>query len=288
MSLKTAVVLGGRTGLVGQSLAQALLDSRWEVHPLGRADLDCTSESQVSAMLERLGPAVLFNTVAYTAVDKAEDEPEAAKALNARLPGMLARVCKRLGVKLVHYSTDFVFDGKADSPYAETAATNPASVYGSSKLAGERAIAESGLDDFLIIRTSWLFGPGKMNFVQRILELCADRPELNVVHDQVGSPTYTPDLAKNTVALVNAGQRGVFHVAGCGQASWCELAAEAVSLAGLTCAVKPIPSEAYPQKAARPAYSVLDLTAFSQATGLTPRPWPQALRDYVFSDLQLA
>jgi dTDP-4-dehydrorhamnose reductase len=183
----------------------------------------------------------------------------------------------------VHYSTDFVFNGRKSSPYTPEDQPAPSSVYGQTKLQGERELLALGLPSLLIIRTSWLFGPCKTNFVTRILELAASRPELSVVHDQVGSPSYTPDLAANSLALLDQGATGIFHLANAGRASWCELATEAVRGADLPCRIKPIPSSEYPQKACRPAYSVLDLGAFSAVTGITPRPWLQALREFLFS-----
>ena len=233
--------------------------------------------------LTRTGADILFNTVAYTKVDQAEDEPSEAARLNRQLPLVLGQAARNAGVRLVHYSTDFVFNGRKTTPYTIEDQPDPRSVYGSTKLQGERELLALGLPGLLIIRTSWLFGPCKINFVTRILELAAARPELSVVHDQVGSPSYTPDLAANSLALVESGAAGLFHLANSGQASWCELAAEAVRGADLPCRVKPITSAQYPQKAVRPAYSVLDLSKFTAATGITPRPWLQALREFLFS-----
>ena len=255
----------------------------WTVHAPGRADLDLFDRPAVEDYLARTGADILFNTVAYTKVDQAEDEPAEAARLNRQLPLVLGQAARNAGVRLVHYSTDFVFNGKKTTPYTTEDQPDPRSVYGSTKLQGERELLALGLPGLIIIRTSWLFGPCKINFVTRILELAASRPELSVVHDQVGSPSYTPDLAANSLALVDAGATGLFHLANSGQASWCELAAEAVRGADLPCRVKPITSEQYPQKAARPAYSVLDLSKFTAATGITPRPWLQALREFLFS-----
>ena len=193
------------------------------------------------------------------------------------------KAVQNTGVPLVHYSTDFVFNGKKTTPYGPGDQPAPSSVYGQTKLQGERELLALDLPNLLIIRTSWLFGPCKTNFVTRILELAATRPELSVVHDQIGSPSYTPDLAAGSLALLDRGATGIFHLANAGQASWCELATEAVRGADLACRIKPIPSSEYPQKACRPAYSVLDLGAFTAATGIAPRPWLQALREFLFS-----
>ncbi len=281
--MRSAVVLGGKTGLLGQALSMAMTRRGWTVHAPGRADLDLFDRPAVEDYLARTGADILFNTVAYTKVDQAEDEPAEAARLNRQLPLVLGQAARNAGVRLVHYSTDFVFNGKKTTPYTTEDQPDPRSVYGSTKLQGERELLALGLPGLIIIRTSWLFGPCKINFVTRILELAAARPELSVVHDQVGSPSYTPDLAANSLALMDAGATGLFHLANSGQASWCELAAEAVRGADLPCRVKPITSAQYPQKAVRPAYSVLDLSKFTAATGITPRPWLQALREFLFS-----
>lgn len=256
------------------------------MHALGRSDLDIFDRPAVEGILKTTKADVLFNTVAYTKVDQAEDEPAEASHLNRQLPLILGKAVAQTGTQLVHYSTDFVFNGKKSSPYTTEDRPDPRSVYGQTKLQGERELLDLNPPGLIIIRTSWLFGPGRINFVTRILELAAERPELSVVHDQVGSPTHTPDLAVNSLALVESGATGLFHLANSGQASWCELASEAVRCADLPCRIKPITSAEYPQKAPRPPYSVLDLSAFTAATGLTPRPWVQALREFLFSRIE--
>ncbi|SFL52353.1 dTDP-4-dehydrorhamnose reductase [Desulfomicrobium norvegicum] len=281
--MKSAVVLGGKTGLLGQALCLALSRQGWTVNAPGRDELNLFERPAVEEYLARTGATVLFNTVAYTKVDQAEDEPAEASRLNRQLPLVLGKAVQNAGVFLVHYSTDFVFNGRKTSPYAPGDQPAPGSVYGQTKLLGERELLALDLPNLLIIRTSWLFGPCKTNFVTRILELAATRPELSVVHDQIGSPSYTPDLAAGSLALLDKGATGIFHLANAGQASWCELATEAVRGADLACRIKPIPSSEYPQKACRPAYSVLDLSAFTAVTGIAPRPWVQALREFLFS-----
>lgn len=281
--MRSAVVLGGKTGLLGQALSLALTRQGWAVHAPGRDELNLFERPAVEDYIARTKAEVLFNTVAYTKVDQAEDEPAEASRLNRQLPFVLGKAVRAAGVPMVHYSTDFVFNGRKTSPYGPADQTAPCSVYGQTKLQGERELMSLGLPNLLIIRTSWLFGPCKTNFVTRILELAASRPELSVVHDQIGSPSYTPDLAAGSLALLAKGATGIFHLANAGQASWCELATEAVRGADLACRIKPIPSSEYPQKACRPAYSVLDLGAFTAATGIAPRPWLQALREFLFS-----
>jgi dTDP-4-dehydrorhamnose reductase len=276
------IVLGGVTGLLGVPLTAALRRAGHEVMPTTRAVLDPFDREAVLAAVRAFGADWIVNTIAYTAVDKAEDEPEEAARLNRTLPGILARACLETGAGLAHYSTDFVFDGKKTSPYLETDPVDPQCVYGRTKLAGERAIQDSGLEKHLILRTAWLFGPGKTNFVEKILGFARTRDVLKVVHDQIGSPTSTLDLSEMTVDLLRAGVTGLFHTVNAGRASWCELASEAVSTAGINCEVLPITSAEYPQKAKRPAYSALDTARLAAAVGHCPRPWIQALRDYVY------
>ena len=284
MTVRKALVLGGETGLLGMSLVQCLRDAGWYASVTGRADPQACRAEDLAALLDLHEPEVVFNTWAHTQVDRAEDEPEAARRVNAALPEALGRACLGRDILLVHYSTDFVFGGHCATPRHEDDEPAPESVYGRTKLEGERALLALGLPRLVIIRTAWLFGPGKGNFVRTMLDLGATRSELNVVHDQVGSPTYTPDLAEYSLALVESGATGLFHVANAGNASWCELASEALRCAAASCTVHAIPSTDYPQKAKRPAYSVLDTTKFTQATGVAPRPWVQAVRDYVFRE----
>jgi dTDP-4-dehydrorhamnose reductase len=282
-----ALVLGGKTGLLGQAVCKDLREHGWEVYPAGREDFDPFDQEALAEVLQREDCNVLINTVAYTMVDKAEEEEEAAYRLNKTLPQRLGQTCKRLGVFLVHFSTDFVFNGKKDTPYTPEDDPSPESVYGMSKLAGERALLDLDYDRILIIRASWLFGPGKSNFVEKILSLASERDELTVVADQIGSPSYTVDLAENTRLLLECSASGLYHLGSSGKASWCELAAEAVEVAGLTCRVKPIPSSGYPQAAKRPSNSILDMQKFVETTGVKPRPWAQGLRDYIYRDLKL-
>lgn len=278
-----AIILGGLNGLLGRPLTEALTRKGFAVWPTGRSEFDPCDASAVAKALAEYKATHLFNTVAYTAVDKAEDEPEAAYALNRDLPALLADACSQAGVRLVQYSTDFVFDGQKGAPYVEDDPTHPESVYGASKLAGEDAIRSRNLPDCQILRTAWLFGPGKKNFVATILGLAKDRETLNVVADQIGCPTSTVDLAGWSADVAVTGASGIIHAVGGGQASWCDLAAEAVAAAGLPCRVLPIPSDAYPQKAKRPSYSVLDTGKLARAIGRSPRPWQEAVRDYVAS-----
>jgi len=281
---KRAIILGGKTGLLGRPLTKALADAGFAVQPTTRTELDPFDAAAVSRALTAFKATHLFNTVAYTAVDAAEDDVAGAYRLNRDLPALLAKICGQTGTMLVHYSTDFVFNGEKGTPYVEEDPPAPESVYGQSKLAGEQAILECGLSRYQILRTAWLYGPGKKNFVATILGLARTREELRVVGDQVGSPTNTMDLAGWSADLAQKDVTGVFHTVGSGQASWCELATEAVAAAGLPCRIVPIPSSGYPQKAKRPSYSVLSTAKLAAAIGRTPRNWVQAVREYVYEE----
>ena len=282
-----ALVLGGKTGLVGQALMGVLQGSGWETEATDRTSIDYAAKDagkHIEDLVERFAPTCIFNAVGYTAVDAAEDHPEDADLLNRALPAMVGRVAKRFSCRLVHFSTDFVFNGRKKTPYTIEDPTDPLSVYGKSKLAGEEALLALDIPNCMIVRTAWLFGPGKDNFITKILKACKQKPSINVVHDQIGSPTYTVDLAQYVLKLVEAQSNGIFHVVNSGVASWCELASEACRLAQEECVISPIPSSAYPMKAIRPAYSVLDTSALERATGITPRPWIQALADYMYHE----
>ena len=278
------MVLGGASGLLGQALVQTATLAGYPVIASARNDFNPMKTESVAAYIDEHAPDIICNTIAYTQVDKAEDEEEQALHLNRLFPCILGRIVKtRPSIYLLHCSTDFVFNGRKREPYVETDPTAPLNVYGRSKLEGENALLELQLEKLCIVRTAWLYGPGKKNFVSTILGLCAKNKNLTVVHDQIGSPTHTMDLAAYCLHLLEANGQGIFHIANSGQASWCELASEAAKLAQIECPITPIQSSEYPMKAVRPAYSVLDCSKFAKLTGITPRPWPQALVDYIFA-----
>lgn len=283
------LIFGGGTGLLGQAVAKAATDEGYEVIAAGREDFDPTDTDALEKLIDNAQPDVVCNTIAYTQVDLAEEQKGAAMLLNRTFPRSLGRIIKtRPSVYLMHFSTDFVFDGKAHEPYTETDKPAPLNVYGQSKLAGENELLELQLEKFCIIRTAWLYGPGKKNFVSTILNLCAQGKPLSIVHDQTGSPTYTPDLAFYSLKLVAAGGYGLYHLVNSGTATWCELASESVRMAQMSCTITPIPSKDYPQKAVRPVFSQLSTAKFTKLTGIVPRPWPQALADYVYSSVSPA
>lgn len=237
-----------------------------------RADLDVTDAVAVGKAVERFaeGGGRVLNLAAYTDVERAEDEAEAAFLVNAEAPGRLAEACAANGLPLAHVSTDFVFDGRKGAPYAETDDPNPLSVYGRSKLAGERAIAEQAADA-LIVRTAWVYGEGAASFPLKVLERAGAQGGLRVVDDERGNPTYAGDLAEGIVRLILRGASGTCHLTGAGACTRYELAREVLAVAGLDVPVTPVSSAEFPSKAARPADSRLDC---SRAAGLAVRlPW---------------
>ncbi len=276
------LVLGGGNGLLGQAAAKVLADEGFRVAVEGLESVDSASRDSLRALLERWQPECVVNAVACNSAETAERSPEAAYALNARLPENLAEAVRRSGTYLVHFSSDLVFDGEKRAPYIPGDRTNPACVLGASKLAGERSIAETAPESALIIRTSWLFGPWKTNFVQQLLDRARTERIIPVAHDAIGSPTYTLDLAYYASLLIRHRAVGTYHLTNSGRASWCELAAEALAATEYAAKVEPITSEPEPQRAMRPRYHVLDTSDFTRMVRLKPRPWLQALREYMF------
>ncbi|MHC4786525.1 MAG: dTDP-4-dehydrorhamnose reductase [Planctomycetota bacterium] len=276
----TGIVIIGSTGMLGRELVAACRGRGLEVRAfVGPDEIDITDKDAVCLLVAREGPSVVINATGYTDVDGAEAEPQAADQVNRVGPACLARACRDAGALLVHYSTDYVFDGRSDRPYRPGDTPNPISVYGRSKFAGEREITTAGCR-YLLIRSSWLFAAHGRNFVRTILDLAAKHAEINVVDDQCGRPTYAPDLARMTLQLLDHGGHGTFHAANDGQGTWFELAGAIVEQAGLPCRVRPCTSADMPRPAARPRYSVLDLADTAALIG-TLRPWKEALADCI-------
>jgi dTDP-4-dehydrorhamnose reductase len=275
-----ALVAGCHGQLGRELLAQLGGEAAWAGD---LADVDVTDVAAVEALLEGERPDVVFNATAWNRVDAAESEPAAAFAVNAAAPFFLARATGAIGGLLVHFSTDYVFDGTAALPYTEDDAPRPLSVYGASKLAGERLVAAAGAAH-LVVRTSGLLGRGGSaqkggSFVERIVARARAGEPLRVVADQVFAPTCAADLAQAAIALVRSGARGLFHVANDGWCTWHELACEALSLAGVRAAVEPIALSDLALPAPRPPYSVLACERY-RSLGLPPlRHWRDALPD---------
>ena len=247
-------------------------------------EVDITDVGQVEALLRDIRPGVLINAAAYTAVDKAESDEATATAVNVDGPENLALAAGPAGVRIIHVSTDFVFDGKAGRPYREDDPAAPLGVYGKTKLQGERAVLQ-GSPGAVIIRTSWLYSCHGNNFVKTMLRLMAEKPLLKVVNDQVGSPTWAAGLADALLAIArNPVARGVYHWSDSGSISWYQFAVaireEALELGILDqpAEVLPVPGTEFPTPAKRPAYSVLDTSRIRRELGLSPAPWRENLR----------
>ena len=279
----------GALGQLGQDLLplignDAVLTDQKENTDLNVRALDVTNADAVMAAITVAKPTVVYHCAAYTNVDAAEDAPEIAKAVNEAGTANVAKAAQAVGATLVAISTDYVFDGTSGQAYTETDMPNPQSVYGKTKLASEQ-VAQANCQRTHVVRSAWLYGPKKLlfpvkNFPQTMKKLAAERPELTIVNDQIGSPTFTADLAAALVTLSRSDDFGIWHITNAGQASWYDFACEILRdeiAAGLV--VSPIPSSAYPQKAKRPAHSVLDTTKFSTAFG-PMRTWQEALADY--------
>lgn len=285
----TKILLLGKDGQVGWQLQRSLAP-HGAVVACGRAECDLADLDQLRSVVRLVEPTAIVNAAAYTAVDKAESEPELARRINAEAPAVLVEEAGRLGALLVHYSTDYVFDGEKSGPYVEADPTNPQSVYGRSKLAGEEAIlAASG--QALIFRTSWVFGARGGNFVKTILRLAHERDSLNVVDDQIGSPTPAALIATVTGVVLamlrqnralGRDEKRIYHLAAARPVSWCEFARTIVGVAGRMPgfdlkldaeAIRAIPSRDYPTPARRPGNSRLDCSRLESEFGLQMPDW---------------
>ncbi|WP_234983339.1 dTDP-4-dehydrorhamnose reductase [Demequina sp. NBRC 110053] len=248
------LVLGAQ-GMLGRDLADVLAQAGREVIAAGRDEVDVADAAAVSAAVADAD--VVVNCAAYTDVDGAEADEEAAVALNATAAGVVARACASAGARLVHISTDYVFDGDADAPYAESHPVAPRSAYGRSKARGERQVLSSG-PGALVVRTAWLYGAHGTCFPRTIARLAMERDRLDVVADQVGQPTWTRDLATFIVALTDAdAPGGIYHGTASGQCSWFEFARAVIASSGADARVEPTSTVAFPRPAPRPAWSVL-------------------------------
>jgi dTDP-4-dehydrorhamnose reductase len=286
------ILLTGKDGQVGFELVRALAPLG-EVVAVGRAACDLLDADSLRELVRSHAPDVIVNAAAYTAVDRAESEQEASFAINGRAPGVLGEEAAALGAMVVHYSSDYVFDGAGQAPYTEADRPAPQSVYGSSKLAGERALAEA-CSRHLILRTSWVLGSHGGNFAKTMLRLAAERDRLTVVDDQFGAPTSAALLADLTAHLIRQHAcgsgtdfpYGTYHVAAAGETNWYEYARfvlDAAQAAGRPLRAKsedvlPVKSAAYPTAAKRPANSRLDTSLFSQTFGLHLPPWQDGVR----------
>ncbi|WP_323635180.1 dTDP-4-dehydrorhamnose reductase [Pectobacterium polaris] len=275
------VLLTGSNGQLGRCF-QDRLPAGWQVWATDTAELDITDYAKVLAAVKECQPDAIVNAAAYTAVDKAESEPELAALVNKTGPENLARAAKEVGARLVHVSTDYVFDGTATVPYVETDKTNPLGVYGQTKLDGEIAVS-TVLPDAIIIRTAWVFSEYGNNFVKTMLRLAKDRDELSIVSDQRGCPTYAGDIAQAIIDLLEKeAEAGIYHYCGDNEVAWSDFAdaifssAKKQGMLANTPVVNAISTDQYPTPAKRPSYSTLNNNKIIQI-GITPSDWLKAI-----------
>jgi dTDP-4-dehydrorhamnose reductase len=272
------LLVTGGAGMLGQAVATAATRLGHEVVALSRAELDVTDADHVRRVIAAAEPRAIVNCAAWTDVDAAETAEATATAVNGAGAGNVARAAAETGARVVHISTDYVFDGTKTTPWVESDPAGPIDAYGRSKLVGEQEVAAAS-GEHAIVRTAWLFGAGGRNFVDTMLALGDERDEVSVVTDQVGSPTWTGHLAEAVIELAERrGDVGVFHAAGAGACSWYELAVEVFDRAGVRCRVLPTTAERFARAARRPAYSVL--ATERDAAPILP-PWQQGVAAYL-------
>ena len=274
------VLVTGAKGQLGTDLVLFMEELGWDVHSFGREALDVTDADLVNRILDRIRPDVVFHTAAYTQVDQAEVEEDRAFLVNAQGTKHVAQAAEAVNAKLCYISTDYVFDGRAAAPYREEDEANPISVYGQSKLAGERYVQEIS-SRYFIVRTAWVYGCHGRNFVSTMLQLAKTHQEVRVVNDQIGSPTFTEDLVRFLIQLVQTDQYGIYHATNSGSCSWYEFAKAIFEEAGIQIQVTPIRTEELPRKAQRPQYSVLAHGAIRRNGFEDLRHWRDALQDYM-------
>lgn len=281
------ILLFGANGQLGTKLKN-LLDARGRVRAVDQVDLDLRDADLLRALIRETDPALIVNAAAYTAVDQAESDAENARLVNSEAPRIMAEAARERQALLVHYSTDYVFDGTAGEPYTELSTTRPLGVYGATKLAGEQAVAASGANS-LTLRTAWLYSNHGKNFLNTMLRLAGERDVLRVVDDQTGSPTYSDLVAQATLDMLDGmyahgGVRrercGLYHVSCNGQTTWCGFARRIIELSGQGGRVRvtPITTADYPTPARRPAYSVLSNAKLAQVFGIRLPGWQAGLQ----------
>lgn len=277
----------GASGQVASAIARRFATSDIRVTSMGRGELDLSDAAAARGGVLAAAPDIVINAAAYTAVDRAETEPDAAFALNATGPAAAAAAAAAIGAPFIHFSTDYVFDGSKGSPYVESDGPRPLGVYGRSKLEGERAVAEAN-GEHIIIRTSWVCAPTGANFLRTMLRLAAERDELGVVDDQHGSPTFASDLADGALRMVERLRSdrpdtpwGVFHLTGAGDTTWCGFARAimegSAARGGPSARIRAISTLDYPTPVRRPADSRLDCSRIADVYGIEPRRWQDAL-----------
>lgn len=273
------ILVTGANGQLGNEIRRRSVGSNHHFTFTDVAELDITDAAAVLEMASNTKAEFIINCAAYTNVDKAEDDEQTAHLINCTATANLAAAAKQVGATLIHVSTDYVFDGCGCTPYTEEAAVAPTGAYGRTKLAGEQAVAESGCKH-IIIRTAWLYSPFGRNFVKTMRTLTAERELLQVVFDQVGSPTYAGDLADAILHIVEGGTceaYGTYHYSNEGVCSWYDFAKEICEMSGNVCDIRPCHSDEFPSKVARPHYSVLDKTKIKTTFDISIPHWKESL-----------
>ncbi len=273
------VLVTGSDGLIGTNILPDL-SKQFEIIPATEEQWDILDRKLGEEIVRAHQPDVLINLAAITNVDGCEDAPELAYRVNTEGAGVLADLCGKYNVKLLHFSTDYVFDGTSTRPYTEEDAPNPLSVYGRSKLLGEKKVIESHPSS-LIVRTEWIYGRGGENFITRVTKIAREKGRVEVVDDQAGAPTFAQDLVEPVRALITQGKSGIYHVTNGGACTWFQFTKEIFSILHLDVPCLPVSSTQIQRKAKRPAYSVFDCSKLKRETGLSLRPWQEALRHYL-------
>ncbi|WP_447642034.1 MULTISPECIES: dTDP-4-dehydrorhamnose reductase [Chitinophagaceae] len=283
MMTKPVIVVTGSNGQLGSELKHfqsQLPQYKWVF--TSRDELNLDSEDAIHRFFEQYQPEWFVNCAAYTAVDKAESEQEAALAANAKAPEVIAKAAATMGTKLIHISTDYVFHGDGERPYQPEDVTNPVNFYGETKLQGEQKALENN-EQTIIVRTSWVYSPYGKNFVKTMRQLMQDRPEISVVADQKGTPTYAKDLAAAIVSIIESPEQywGIYHFSNDGETTWFDFAEEIRRISGLKCKVNPIPTSGFPTPAKRPTYSVLDKSKLVENYRIQLRDWKESLKECI-------
>jgi len=273
------VLVVGALGMLGHDLLKVFAKG-YEVIGVDKEEVDITRQGATLKIIKEISPKVIINAAGYTDVDGCEKKMRKAFAVNGEGARNVAKGCREIGAKLVYVSTDYIFDGEKKTPYRESDTPNPLNIYGESKLMGERYV-EDLMEDYLIVRTQWLYGHHGRNFVETILALAQERDTIEVVHDQKGSPTYTADLSKAIAALVRKNLKGTFHVSNKGSCSWYDFALEIKRLARVRgVKIVPVSSTDLNRPAKRPLYSVFSCQRLEQEASTEMRSWQKALQDY--------
>ena len=276
------ILLLGHKGMLGSDLLLKL-SAKYEIVGMDKEEIDIVSASECKKAVKEIEPGVVINAAAYTNVDGCETAKDECFAVNSEAVKNIAEACRDKNIRIIHFSTDYVFDGKAKQPYKEDHQCNPINTYGASKMAGERYL-RSLSDNYILIRTSWLYGLKGKNFVQTILDKAKTTKKLTVVDDQVGSTTYTKDLVAAVALLIEQNAKGIFHITNRGSCSWFQFAVKILQEAVIhDIDITPIKSDQLRRPAMRPAYSVLSMQKFIQTTGKTMQPWQLGLQDYLES-----